>query len=407
MTNLLAGRRIAVIGATGFIGSHLVERLVAGGAEVLAISRTPTHLPRLASVRQACGFAVCDIMASAQIRRLLRVFRPDTVYHLAAHPDAAESFAQMTACIGVNTLAVVHALQAATEAGARLFVYGDSSKVYGNTGVPYAEHTQARPICSYAIAKAAAWDLCLLGAATSGTIEVVGLRPTFVYGPRQSRNLITYIHECHAANRPVRLQGGTQTRDPLHIDDAVSAFVAAGCRPAARGHSIPIGGGLEISVADLSRRVLAELGSSEVPLVDGAAPRPTEIWRSCSGNREAVALLGWQPRVSLAEGLRRTLSAAPPAQAAAPREVRLSIDLPAPPCFLHDAGSSGTFAVIDRRATPRHEHVREFMPSLPQDVVISEGSLPAGLTAAVGSTSTQEPARLGARRTARRAGIAS
>lgn len=353
MTPLLTGRRIAVIGATGFIGSHLVERLVLEGAEVLAVSRTLGGFDRLANVSRACAFALCDITMSSQIRKLLRIFRPDTVFHLAAHPDAAESFTHMAACINVNTLAVVHTLEAAAEAGVGLFVYGDSSKVYGNSGVPYTENNVVRPTCSYAVAKAAAWDFCTLGAAASGTIQVVGLRPTFVYGPRQSRNLITYIQECVATGRPVRLMGGTQTRDPLHIEDAVSAFVAAACRREARGHAIPIGGGREISVAELCRRVLAELGSALEPVIGGENPRPTEIWRSCSGNREAAELLEWRPRVSLAEGLRRTLTMPVEAPAINAREVRLSLDTPAPKIFVHDAGPIGTFAVIDRRAAAR------------------------------------------------------
>jgi nucleoside-diphosphate-sugar epimerase len=311
----VTGRRIAVIGATGFIGTHLVERLAAEGAHVLALARSTARPAKLATVQGACEFGVCDITVKTQVRRLLRAFQPHTVFHLAAHPDGAESFTQMAMSVQANTLAVVHTLEASADAGATTFVFGDSSKVYGNGPVPYIESTEARPICSYAIAKAAAWELCLLGSAVSG-IHVIGLRPTFVYGPGQTRNLITHIQECIAAQRPVRLQGGTQTRDPLFIDDAVDAFVAAACRPEARGHSIPIGGGREISVADLSARVIAALGSTEEPLVDGMAPRATEIWRSVSGNHEAFALLGWRPRVSLAEGLRRTLASpgvAPPA----------------------------------------------------------------------------------------------
>jgi len=308
MTTLLTGRRVAVIGATGFIGSHLVERLVADGAEVLAIARTRDRLDHLSAVRHACAVALCDITAGAHVRRLLHMFRPDTVFHLAAHPDAAESFAHMSTCLQVNTLGVVNVLDAAAESGARLLVFGDSCKVYGNSGVPYGVATPARPICSYAVAKAAAWQLCLVAAASS-PLRVVGLRPTFVYGPRQTWNLITYIQSCVAAGRPVSLQGGSQTRDPLYVADAVDAFVAAASRPEAHGQAIPIGGGMEISVADLSDRVLATLGSSLRPVIGGDAPRPTEIWRSVSDNHDALALLRWRPRVTLADGLRRTLNA--------------------------------------------------------------------------------------------------
>jgi hypothetical protein len=103
--------------------------------------------------------------------------------------------------------------------------------------------------------------------------------------------------------------GGDQTRDPLYVDDAVAAFVAAATSPSAHGHAIPIGGGQELSVAALCEATVKALGAS-APVVRGAEPpRHTEIWRSCSDNADAYRLLGWQPRVALAEGLARTITA--------------------------------------------------------------------------------------------------
>jgi nucleoside-diphosphate-sugar epimerase len=115
------------------------------------------------------------------------------------------------------------------------------------------------------------------------------------------------VRECAAAGRPVRLHGGSQTRDPLFVADAIEAFVAAAERPEALGHSIPIGGGQEISVIDLSRLVLDLLGSTMPLETSSLLVRPTEIWRSRVDNADAARLLGWQPRVTLREGLARTL----------------------------------------------------------------------------------------------------
>jgi nucleoside-diphosphate-sugar epimerase len=302
----LTGRRCAVIGATGFIGSHLSERLVADGARVLAIARSDARRPRLAAVEADLEFAACDVMADGALAPLLSRFAPDTVFHLADHPDGIETFAQMRQVLRVNGLGTLDVLEAATAAGADLFVHGDSAKVYGNGPAPYRADQPPQPICSYAIAKAAAWQLCQVAAASGGP-AVVGLRPTLVYGPRQGANLIEYVRSCATAGRPVRLLGGQQTRDPLFVGDAVEAFVRAALTPAARGHAIPIGGGREIGVIHLARLVTQLLGCAPT-FEPPAAPRATEIWRCVADNRDADRLLGWRPATTLEAGLAQTLS---------------------------------------------------------------------------------------------------
>ena len=303
----LAGRRVAVVGGTGFIGSHLVERLVAEGAAVLAIARSQSRLAHLARVNAACTVGFADVCDADAIGGAFRRWRPEVVFHLAAHPDASESFDHLADCVRVNGLGLVNALQAAASCGVRVFVYGDSAKDYGNAAVPYRAAQPARPICSYAIVKAAGWQLCQL--ATSFTdLNVVALRPTFVYGPRQNRNVISHVHECITRGRPVRLMGGWQTRDPLYIDDAVSAFVLAATETRAWGQAIPIGGGQELTVTSLCEAVIGALGASGSVVAGAEQSRLTEIWRSCSDNVDAFRLLGWEPRVTLRDGLARTVA---------------------------------------------------------------------------------------------------
>jgi nucleoside-diphosphate-sugar epimerase len=307
MTPLLTRRRIAVLGATGFIGSHLVERLVAEGADVLAISRTVGRLDRLRTVRGDCAIALCDLRDFDGLLRALQLFRPDTVYHLAAHPDGPESFAQFMQALEVNGVGLVNALHAAARSGAGLFVYGDSTKVYGNAGVPYRLSAPTSPLCSYAVMKAAGWQLCQLATACSG-MQVSAVRPTFVYGPRQGTNLVSHVIACVAAGKPIRLQGGDQTRDPLYVDDAVEAFAAVPRHETAWGQAIPIGGGRELTVSAICDAVLAAIGMRVPVLANAEPPRATEVWRSTSDNADAHRLLDWQPRVSLATGLARTVA---------------------------------------------------------------------------------------------------
>lgn len=339
----LAGRRIAVIGGTGFIGWHLTARLIELGAEVLAVGRHADHLATLASVRTRCKVALADICQADSIKRALRRFHPDVVFHLASHPDQAESFAQVNSCVQVNGLGLVNALEASEAARASLFVYGDSTKDYGNSPKPYSAKLPPAPICSYAIVKSAGWQLCQL-VSSFASLKTVALRPTFIYGPGQARNVLTYVRDCVADGQPVRLMGGNQTRDPLFIDDAVEAFVATIDSPEACGHAIPIGGGCEMTVRALCEAAIVTFGGS-VPVVCGAEPpRSTEIWRSRCDNRDAARLLRWEPRVSLAEGLSRVHHGTLPA--AVPSLLPMQ---PVQGYYIHTIAPGLEFQMLDRR----------------------------------------------------------
>lgn len=298
--------RVAVIGATGFIGSHLTARLAASGATVLAIARSRARLENLSGVWGACEFAECDIGDAARLRWLLEKFGPAVVYHLASHPDAKESFDQIRKCLAADLAGLTHVLEAASSCGTKLFVYGDSSKVHGNAACPHREGAPTEPESSYAIAKLAGWQLTKLVSAMTG-MQVVSLRPEFTYGPRQAYNLIVYVQQCVLAGRPILLQGGSQTRDPLYVEDLVDAFVAVPEHPESFGHAISLGGGQEITVTELCREILAAMGRHAVIEAASEPPRLTEIWRSYADNSDALDWLGWRPKTSLREGLRKTL----------------------------------------------------------------------------------------------------
>ncbi len=309
MAGALSGRRMAVIGATGFIGSHLTEHLIRSGARVLAVAHTTRRLANLAAVAKDCRFALGDIHVRETICPALADFKPEVVFHLAADVDAEESFPHIAASVRSNAAGALNAIEAAWAAGAGLFVYADSCKVYGNGPVPYRESQPDAPVCSYAIAKAAGWRICLLVSKMTG-MAVCGLRSTFVYGPRQNPNLVTHVWDCVRRGAPVELLGGAQTRDLLYVEDIARAYAAAACEPEAWGHAVPVGGGSERTVASLCREIVRAAGG-DVEVIEGARqPRLTEIWRSYCDNADAGRLLRWAPRVSLQEGLARTFEAA-------------------------------------------------------------------------------------------------
>ena len=150
--------------------------------------------------------------------------------------------------------------------------------------------------------------MCQLASSFSG-LQVCSLRPTFVYGPKQNYNLISYVQDCLRKGQPILLQGGSQTRDLLYVDDAVSAFTAVLTSPNAWGHAIPVGSGNSLSVTDLCRVILGVLGAEAEIVPDAQLPRLTEIWQVECDNSDAQALLGWSRETSLEDGLEQTFRA--------------------------------------------------------------------------------------------------
>lgn len=300
-------KRVLVVGGSGFIGSHLVDRLLELGAEVCVMSRSEGLLapigrdPRL-------RFVKADILDAPATIAAIRDFAPDVLVQLSAHPDGEECHAQALQSIQTNVTGTLNVLEGFCQAPGELYLYGDSVKTFGNVPVPYREETPPSPTSSYAVAKLAGWQLCELYARIRG-IRAAAIRPTLVYGPRQRFNVVSFVVNCVLDGRlEIALSGGHQTRDPLYVDDAVEAYVAAIRRgDAIAGRRIAIGGGHECTVQALGEKVVRLMRGTQKVVCVAQAARPTEIWRSFSDNAEAGEALGWRPRVDLDTGLARTI----------------------------------------------------------------------------------------------------
>lgn len=300
----LEGRPVLVTGAGGFIGASLVRALVREGAHVVALTRARGRMA------QDCAGAlvlVADLLEAEHVREIVSTTRPEVVFHLAAQPDARETGPQVRTCIDSNVTGTANLLEAMRELDDPCLVYGDSSKVYGNSGVPFRSNQPLQPLCSYAVSKAAGWSLIDMYRRVHG-LRAMSVRPTLVYGPEQGFNLFSFLCDSVWTGKPeIPLDGGQQTRDPLYIDDAVDAFIrVAEFRDALDGRVMPVGGGRELSVLALAELTVSLLNGKQPVVPRPAQARPTEMLRSWSDNAEIEQLIGWRPRVSLEQGILRT-----------------------------------------------------------------------------------------------------
>jgi NAD dependent epimerase/dehydratase len=309
----LEGKSVVVTGAGGFIGGHLVERLVRDGARVRALCRYNSRNERgtldwlepnvLAEVEVVLG-ELRDVESVAAA-----IEGSEVVLHLGAQIAIPYSYVNPRDFLEVNVLGTLNVAQAALRHGVQRIVHTSTSEVYGTAqSVPITESHPLEPQSPYAASKVAA-DKLMDSYHRSFDLPVCVLRPFNTYGPRQSaRAIIPTIISQALAGSTLRLGSLHPRRDLTFVEDTAAGFVAAATSEAAVGRTIQLGTNHDVSVGDLVDMVAEVLGQELTVETDPARVRPdkSEVERLISGLELARELLGWEPTVDLREGLSRT-----------------------------------------------------------------------------------------------------
>jgi UDP-glucose 4-epimerase len=310
--------RALVTGGAGFIGSTLVDRLLAEGYQVDVVDDLSSgSLANLAEARsqqtRRLRFHQLDV-CSAQLVELVVRCRPEVVFHLAAQADVRVSVANPVEDAQVNILGSIRVLEGARSAGARRVVYAASGgTLYGDPDparLPLSESEPYRPVSPYGASKRAVLDYLHIYRELYG-LEFCALALGNVYGPRQDpegeAGVVAIFAGQLVAGRPCVIYGdGTQTRDFVFVDDVVDAVVRAG--QAGDGQVLNVATGEETSVLELYRTMARLAGVAAAPRF--APARAGELHRSSLDPARASAQLGWQPWTPLPEGLEAVLRAA-------------------------------------------------------------------------------------------------
>jgi len=300
--------RVLVTGGAGFVGSHVVERLLADGHTVAVVDNLSTG--RREHVAAAAALHVADLR-SARLPAVLAEARPEVVVHVAAQAAVARSVIDPVFDAGVNVVGTVALLEASRRAGVRRLVYTSTGgAAYGDTDVlPTPEDHPARATSPYGVSKVAAerYLECFAGLARLDTLT---LRLANVYGPRQDpkgeAGVIAIFADRLLRGEPCVVYGdGEQTRDYVYVEDVADAVSRAVARAGVTG-VLNIGTGVETTVNELYRR-LSRLAGVTRP-AEHAPPRPGEQRRSVLDAARARAALGWAPGTALDDGLARTLA---------------------------------------------------------------------------------------------------
>ena len=303
-------RRVLVTGAEGFIGSHLVDELLDRGAKVRAFvhynpfGRWGWLQERQADVEMLQG----DVRDGERVATV--VAGMDVVFHLAALIGIPYSYDAPESYVQTNVTGTYNVLNGARRADVERMIQTSTSEVYGTARtVPIDEQHPLQPQSPYSASKIGG-DMLALSFHHSFGLPLAVVRPVNTYGPRQSMRAVipSILHQLYSGSEEIRLGSTTPTRDFNFVTDTVAGFLAVAESDRALGEVVNVGSGREISIGDLIELLIKTSGRDARLVTDPDRLRPpgSEVERLLCDNRRAREWAGWEPKVTLEEGLRHT-----------------------------------------------------------------------------------------------------
>ena len=307
------GKKVLVTGGGGFIGSHLVEKLITLGATTRALVQYNSRgswgwldqSPLAKQVEVVAG-DICDADSVSGATQGVEI-----VFHLAALIAIPYSYTAPESYVRTNVLGTLNALQAARRLGVTRFLHTSTSEVYGTAReVPIKETHPLQGQSPYSASKIGA-DKIAESFHCSFGLPLVTVRPFNTFGPRQSARAVipTIISQLLDGAGVVKLGSLHPTRDLNFVANTVEGYIAAATHDAAIGETFNLGSNREITIGDLAQLLIQSVGTDARIETDSQRIRPaaSEVERLLADNAKAKSLLGWEPRVTLEDGLLRTI----------------------------------------------------------------------------------------------------
>lgn len=297
--------KVLIPGGYGFIGAHLTRACLLRGDEITVLS--------LARPRPCIDFDVSrvrhvriDLRDGDSVKRLLRSERPDLVFNLSGYIDHAPYFKGGRQVLDQHFLALQNLLDSIDRSALRLFVQVGSSDEYGAAPSPQREEARECPIAPYSLGKLAAARLIDLLARTE-SFPGVAVRLFLVYGPGQdSKRFIPQVIQGCLSGQPFPVSEGRQERDFTFVEDIVAGLLALEKSPKTIGHILNLASGVPVAIRDVVQTIVQACGQGQ-PLYGAVPYRPGENMSLVADVARRNELSDWKPRVSLKEGLQKTL----------------------------------------------------------------------------------------------------
>lgn len=299
------GSRVLVTGAGGFVGRHLVQRLLDEGADVHVIARDASRSSETLPFSSSVHVHAVDLLSTDSLRGVVQEIGATHVFHLAGRVDLDRSLEVGQACVRENIAATLNFLHALRGSPVQTLIYTSTTEVYGRNPRPFREDQMVDPPSAYAVSKIAAEHLCRIDAELHG-YRLCILRLATGYGPgqRAERLVPATILAC-LRGTPMQLHSPDHQRDFTYVADLVDGIIRAAARPLSAFEVINLGGEVTVSVAEIVQHIM-RIAGAVIPMEASSRVRANEASCWSTNAERARRLLDWAPVTPLDDGLTRT-----------------------------------------------------------------------------------------------------
>lgn len=301
--------KVLITGATGFIGSHLTQRLIHEGFEVGIIKRKNSNVSRIKDLLDKIVAYDVDLRDMQAVSKAVSHFRPDVIFHLATYYAVEHQPQEISLMVDTNVLGTTNLLEASKDSMIKLFVNTSSCFVYKERKHELRESAELNPVNLYALTKIQAEQACSFFAEKYG-LKIITFRIFPPYGPADhERKLVPYVVKSLLEGEKLKMTTGMQKWDFVYVDDIVNAYtkLLSISEFPQRHEILNVGTGNAISVREVVSQI-KEIIDAELEPVWGVIPhRKNEVWFTCADINKTKSFLGWQPETKLREGLERTV----------------------------------------------------------------------------------------------------
>ena len=304
---MIKNKKILVTGGAGFIGSHLIQRLISEDAKVSVTVKYNSIIdcPRLVKVWDKINIIEADLRNTDSVSEM-RKLQFDYVFHLAAYNHVGDSFKHVLENVNSNLISTINLLNYGPKI--RKFIHMGSSEIYGlQTKLPFDVKEKPNPMSPYAMTKYASELFSILNSKNK-KLDLLCVRPFNTFGPFQSEKAIIpeMIIKC-LQNKGIKTTGGKQTREFNYIDNIVDGILFLNKKIKHSIQPINVGNNKPISIKNLVKKIYNFTQSKSKLKIGSLKYRPNEIWKMQANNKFIISK-GWKPTISFDDGLKRTIA---------------------------------------------------------------------------------------------------
>ncbi|RFB18930.1 NAD(P)-dependent oxidoreductase [Bacillus sp. HNG] len=307
MENTFNNQRVLITGANGFIGSHVVQRMVQEKALVSVIVRESSDLWRIEELKKEIDINLVDLRDSASIDKCVKSLKPDFVFHVGAYGVDSRQKDYSTAA-NTNIMGTMNLLNSVKDIGCKKFINVGTCMEYGDKQEIIRENSYLEPDSIYGSTKASA-TIIAHQIAKENNINLVTLRPFGIFGEKEgSHKFFPYIILSILEGKDVNLTPCEQYRDYCYIENIMDGFVLAAKNETVNNEIFNIGSGEIFKLKHFVDIIYNQMRSTKQPNYGALPYRQNEVWRQQPDTNKMKRLLNWEPKVSLEEGIKRTIN---------------------------------------------------------------------------------------------------